>query len=158
MTLRSGLLLSVAVATPAMAAPPADPEALGQAWCAAVLAFDEAAAEALMSDSLRDAVARARSADAAFRQEHPDDKPPLGDGLALAAFPDTPATCRVTPAAEGIEIRYVFPDTPDADWIDRLLTAPTAEGLAVVDVLFAPDYRGSLALWLDGVAMAADAR
>lgn len=125
-------------------------ERLAGRFCAAVVANDEGAAEKLMSQDLRLAIARARQANVEFERAHPGDKPPLGDGLPLAAFPDAPQTCKPgRPDGETIAVRYDIAGAPDAGWEDRLiLTGGPADGLRIADIAYAPDGSGRFSAWL----------
>lgn len=152
MTHRSaGLILSLALlAAPAQAEAPATPLDVATAFCDAVRTGDEAAAEALMTADLQAAIAALRRADARFRTAHPDEKPPLGDSLPLAAFPDAAESC--TPSevsATSARLTYVPAGAPAGAWSDRLILAPGADGrLRVADILYAPEGASRFSLWL----------
>lgn len=126
---------------PALAQTATATQILAQEYCAAVIANDEVAAEALMNPMLRQAIALARVADAAYEKAHPGDKPPLGDGLPLTGFPDSVQSC----AAEVISpSEVVVTYAPDLDpatfWRDRLIVDTTgASGPLIADIRFAPD-------------------
>ncbi len=123
--------------------------ALAATFCAAVRAGDEAGAEALMTPELQTAIAKVRAADAAFRAAHPDEKPPLGDGLRLTAFPDYPDSC--TPeevTSESVVLTYVPAGAADGMWRDQLLLVPVAGVLKVADILYAPDGIYRFSRWL----------
>jgi hypothetical protein len=58
-------------------------------------------------------------------QAYPDMKPPLGDGLPYASFPDYAPHCIVSALnyqrhTGMATISYSFPETPEASWSDRL--------------------------------------
>lgn len=135
-------------ALPALADPAA--EALGRAFCDAVRSADEPAAEALMTPDLQAAIARLRAADAEYRTAYPSDKPPLGDGLRLTAFPDGLESCMPEAAtADSVDLVYAPGSDPAATWRDRLvLMAAPAGGLLVADVLYAPDQTARFSDWL----------
>jgi hypothetical protein len=135
-------------ALPVLADPAAG--AIGQAFCNAVRASDEPAAEALMTPDLQAAILRLRAADASFRATWPEDKPPLGDGLRLTAFPDGLDSCTPEAAtAEGVDLVYAPGGDPGATWRDRLvLVAAPDGGLLVADVLYAPDRTARFSDWL----------
>lgn len=138
---------------PTAAAEP-DPIALAERFCNAVRASDEASAEALMSPNLQDAIARLRLADAEFRIAYPDDKPPLGDGLRLTAFPDGLESCGAKAAsAEGVDLVYAPGSNPSVTWQDRLvlMTAPDG-GVLVADILYAPNQTARFSDWLSEAA------
>jgi hypothetical protein len=144
--------LALIVPWPALADPAA--LAVGQAWCAAVRGSDEAAAEALMTPDLKAAVARVRSADAAFRTAYPSDKPPLGDGLRLTAFPDGLESCTPEAAtARSVDLVFAPGSDPAATWRGRLvLVAGPSGGLLVADVLYAPEQAVRFSDWLTEAA------
>lgn len=103
-----------------------------------------------MTPDLKAAVARVRAADAAFRSAYPADKPPLGDGLRLTAFPDGLEACTAEAAtARSVELVFAPGSDPAATWRDRLvLAAASSGGLLVADVLYAPDQAVRFSDWL----------
>jgi hypothetical protein len=122
---------------------------VGLAFCAAVRASDEAAAEELMTAELQSAVAELRASDAAFRNASPTEKPPLGDGLRLTAFPDYPESCTVSEAtSESVVLTYAPAGAPDAIWRDQLLLVPVDGALRIADILYAPDGTYRFSSWL----------
>lgn len=143
-------LLSAAPA--ALAAPAA--EAVALAFCDAVRASDEAAAEALMTPDLQAAIAQVRAADAEFRTAHPDDKPPLGDGLRLTAFPDGLQSCTPEAAtADSVDLVYAPGLDPAATWRDRLILVAAPDGGALIaDIFYAPDQTSGFSGWLKEAA------
>lgn len=145
-------VLAASTVVPALAGPAVD--AVARAFCEAVRLSDEAAAEALMTPDLQAAIARLRLSDAAFREAHPGEKPPLGDGLRLTAFPDGLQSCTpeaVTPDSAGLV--YAPGIDPSSQWRDRLVlvTAPDG-GVLVADILYAPDQTTGFAAWLEEAA------
>jgi hypothetical protein len=127
---------------------------VAQSFCAAIIANDEAKAEGLMSDSLRDAIAKARVASRAFEMANPGDKPPLGDGLPLAAYPDVPSNCRPSDvSANSVALSYEFADDPKAGWQDRLVVEQSAAGTILIsDILYGPDHQERLSAVLAEIA------
>jgi hypothetical protein len=146
--LPAALMLLVAGGSTAGATPAA--EVVAQTFCKAVSLADEAAAEALMTPGLQAAIARLRAADARFRLAYPGDKPPLGDGLRLTAFPDGLASC--TPemvTKDSVDLVYAPGSDPAATWRDRLvLVAAPDGGVLVADILYAPDQSSRFSDWL----------
>lgn len=130
----------------------ADDSAAGQlarAFCAAVRSGNEAAAEALMTPELQTAIAALRVADDAFRAAQPDEKPPLGDGLRLTAFPDQPESCTPDEVTSGsVVLTYVPAGAADGLWRDQLLLVPVGKDLKVADILYAPDGTYRFSRWL----------
>lgn len=101
------------------------PEQIGQIFCISRLGNDMAPVAGLLTAELTAAIAEAESKNDAIQQAHPDEKPPLGDGIPWQAFPDYAAECKVgavTLKADRatVEIAYGFPDYPDAGFTDHL--------------------------------------
>jgi hypothetical protein len=102
-----------------------DPRALGEAFCKARLAGDEPATLKLLTPSLAKAIEEAKARNDVIAKATPDEKPPFGDGIPYQAFPDVPEGCDVGAIGDKagrveIEVKYLFPKTPNADWTDRL--------------------------------------
>ena len=133
-------------------------EGVAQSFCAAITANDEAKAEGLMSDSLRVAIAKARAASRAFEIANPGDKPPLGDGLPLAAYPDVPSDCRPSDvSANSVALNYGFVSDPKAGWQDRLVVEQSPAGTMVIaDILYGPNHEDRLSEVLARVARGLD--
>lgn len=75
---------------------------------------------------------------------NPDEKPPLGDGIPFASFPDVSPVCEVGPVTDvgntrQVEIAHKFPDTPDANWTDKLVLADWQGRLLIDDILYGSD-------------------
>lgn len=139
-------------ALPVQAGPGED---LAAAYCAAVVAHDEAAAVGLMDPILQAAVAKAREVSAAFESSHPGEKPPLGDGLRLTAFPDAVETCHMAATDDGtLRLTYVPYGAPDGAWTDVILPAAGQGGVfAVGDIRFSASPDDTLSAWLDQAAL-----
>lgn len=124
------------LAAPANAQPVAlTPEQIGEIFCIARLGNDMAPVEGLLTSSLRDAIAAAEAENAAIAARHPDEKPPLGDGIPWQSYPDLAPQCAAGAATlmmdeASVAVSYIFPDAPDADFRDylqlRLVDAPTS--------------------------------
>ncbi len=76
-----------------------------------------------------------------IQKQYPDEKPPLGDGVPWASYPDAVPSCVVdyeaaksTPAA--VPITYSFPDAPDAGWTDTLVLVEADGEWQLDDVLY----------------------
>jgi hypothetical protein len=145
------MVVAAALGLAACSAGTAEAERIGTAFCAAVTARDAVAATALMTPQLQAQIARLRAFDLRFRAKRPGDKPPLGDGLRLTAFPDAVTGCRVeAETALTVVVAYVPAGVPDGGWRDRLLLVRNAEGdLQVGDIAFAGDNRVRLRGWLN---------
>jgi hypothetical protein len=118
--------LSAALTVPALAQMATiSPAEVGEIFCIARLGNDMAPVEGLLAPSLAQAIADAEAANTAWEKAHPGDKPPLGDGIPWQTWPDYAPQCTAAAAdsATGtvsVEIRYAFPDSPDANFADRL--------------------------------------
>lgn len=101
------------------------PEQIGEIFCISRLGNDMAPVDGLLTAELTAAIADAEAKNDAIQQAHPDEKPPLGDGIPWQAFPDYAAECTVgavTLEADRavVDIAYGFPDHPDANFTDHL--------------------------------------
>lgn len=119
-----------------------DPRVIVGAFCKARLASDEQATLALMTPSLQKGIAEAKARNDVIAKATPDEKPPFGDGIPYQSFPDAAPGCEAgkvveKPGRTEAEITYRFPDTPNADWTDRLKLVPEGDKLLVDDILFA---------------------
>lgn len=81
--------------------------------------------EPYLSPALAEAIAAAKAANARFAAAHPEEKPPLGDGIPWQSWPDFAESC--TPGEPlymmdeaRLTITYAFPEYPDAGYSDRL--------------------------------------
>ena len=144
-----GFLLAF-LAAPAQASDTADVQRLAEAFCAAVRAGDEAAAEALMLPTLRKGIDALRVANDAFLLAYPGDKPPLGNGLRLTAYQDYPESCiPETVTRDGAVLVYQPAGVIGGAWRDRLEVAPGPDGRPLVsDILYAPDLAQRFSDWL----------
>lgn len=112
---------------PAMAQSPGlAPEQLGQIFCLSRIASDMGPIEGLLTAGLETAIAEAEARNAEIAAQHPDEKPPLGDGIPWQAWPDYAAQCEASPAElmmdeARVAISYQFPEAPDANFTDHLL-------------------------------------
>ena len=112
----------------------------------------------LMSPSLVELVNKALAVNAKLQAETPDEKPPLGDGVPYQSYPDVAPKCEPGAAAKDgdaivAEVKYSFPDSPDANWTDRLvLVADDAGTLLVDDILYGETGEdGTLRAFLDDI-------
>ena len=101
------------------------PEQVGQVFCIARLGNDMAPVEGLLTSGLKIAIAEAQAKNDAIQQAHPDEKPPLGDGIPWQSFPDHADQCKpgaVSPTMDeaAVAIDYAFKDYPDANFTDAL--------------------------------------
>ncbi len=99
---------------------------IGQIFCLSRLGNDEAVISGILSDRLRTAIAEAEKKNDAYAKKHPGEEPPLGDGIPWQSSPDYAPTCDIglvtlSKTDAKVEIKYGFPDTPDADFTDTLI-------------------------------------
>jgi hypothetical protein len=119
--------LAALICTPAVAQSPGlVPEQLGQIFCLTRVASDTGPIEGLLTPELKAAIADAEAHNAKIAAQHPDEKPPLGDGVPWQAWPDYTPNCEAGPAElmmdeARVAIRYDFPETPHAEYTDYLL-------------------------------------
>jgi hypothetical protein len=123
------------------------PRVVAEAFCKARLADDEAATMALLTPSLVRTIDEAKARSDVIAKATPDEKPPFGDGIPYQSFPDVAPSCETgkvdeKPGRTQIEVNYLFPDTPNAGWTDRLKIVTEADTLLVDDVLFADVANG----------------
>lgn len=125
-------------------------QAIGAEFCASAVKRDEVRAERLMTSSLRAALADLRRFDAAWRTRNPGEKPPLGDGLRLTAWPDSPESCVPGAVTAGsVVLTYVPNMAPAERWEDRLELVRGPDGrLMVGDIRFDADVGGSFRQWI----------
>jgi len=103
----------------------------------------------LVTPSLADEIGKALAKNDEIQKAHPDEKPPLGDGIPFQSFPDVSPKCQVGKVeGEGtgavVEIRHGFPDTPRADYADRIVLGEgwTKGTLGIDDVLYGEEGGG----------------
>jgi hypothetical protein len=118
-----------------------DPRAVAAAFCKARLADDEAATMALLTPSLVKVIEEAKARSDVIAKATPDEKPPFGDGIPYQSFPDVAEGCEAGEVSDKtgieIEVKYLFPKTPNADWTDRLKLVTEGDRLLVDDILYA---------------------
>lgn len=119
-----------------------EPRAIGEAFCKARLAGDEAARLLLLAPTLVEEIKEAKARSDVIAKATPDEKPPFGDGIPYQAFPDVAPACEVgeiddEPGHVQVEIDYKFPETPNADWTDRLKLVAEGDRLLIDDILYA---------------------
>jgi hypothetical protein len=138
----TALPLAFVLATPALTAETtAPPHVVAEMFCMARIVGDMSLVSDYLSADLYAAVGRALVRNDEIQKQYPDEKPPLGDGVPWASYPDAVPTCVVdyeaaetTPAA--VPITYSFPDTPDASWTDTLVLVEVDGDWQLDDVLY----------------------
>lgn len=140
-------VLALALMSSSALAQDSQATAFGADFCAGRMADDMSSIEARLSPDLAAVLAAAMLRNDEIQAAHPDEKPPLGDGIPWSSWPDQPDACAVTATAHsathsGITIRYSFADEPEADYEDTLVVMPDPAGaqeLLLDDVLFVDD-------------------
>ena len=133
--------LAMLAAVPGLAVASEPAAEIAARFCAARIAYDEEATRALLTPGLLAAIVDAEARNKVIADSNPDDKPPLGDGIPYAAYPDSPDTCEpgaseVDGSRTLVDVRYGFANDPSG-WTDRLvLVLRNGGALAVDDVLF----------------------
>ncbi len=128
LTIATALLPLVAVAAPAHAQTDmvtVSPEQIGEIFCISRTGNDDGILDGLLSPELGTLIAYSEARNDTIAAAHPDEKPPLGDGIPFASFPDYAANCEIESIAiEGgtarVAIGYGFPEAPTADYTDTL--------------------------------------
>lgn len=115
------------------------PQQIGEIFCLSRTGNDEGAITGLLSPVLSSAIAYAQARNDVIAAAHPDEKPPLGDGIPWQAFPDYAPSCSATISAaafDRVNIAYAFPDQPDASWVDTLVLVKVGEHYRIDDIAF----------------------
>ena len=99
----------------------------------------------LVTPDLGEAIATALARNDEIQAATPDEKPPLGDGVPWASWPDKPDTCdtEVTEAYDGaamVNVTYGFTDAPDANYTDTLVLMQGDAGWAIDDVVLVDNH------------------
>ena len=120
-------------------------------FCMARMVGDMSLVSDYLSSKLYTAVGQALVRNDEIRKQFPDEKPPLGDGVRWASYPDAVPGCTVdyagansTPTA--IAVTYEFPDAPDAGWTDTLLLVEIDGEWQLDDVQYVDGSRLTAAL------------
>jgi hypothetical protein len=117
------------------------PEAAGKLFCAAD--GKPFLAKRLFTPELKAAWDEAEAKNKAWAKANPGQKPPFGDGIPLAGFPDSAPVCEIAkPTDKHVEIHYKFPEDAKNNWTDRLVLKQVGGNYMVDDIQFAP--RGTL--------------
>lgn len=116
----------------------ADVEPYVQAFCGLRGVEGGAARIHLLSPGLAGEVMKALAENARLQAETPDEKPPLGDGVPYQGYPDAAPVCEPGAVARDgdavvAEVKYSFPDAPDAGWTDRVVFIAGEGGVYVID-------------------------
>lgn len=104
------------------------PEQIGQIFCIGRLGNDMSPVSGVMNDDLGALIEDAFASSNAYLDDHPGEKPPMGDGVRWSTFPDYADGCTVGGASVRdlvayVAINYTFSD-PDANYSDTLMLLP----------------------------------
>lgn len=144
MRLALSIALSATLLNPARAADPDANTRLGELFCQLKQGGDDQSVRYLLTKGLLAEIATAEAKNDVIAKAAPDEKPPLGDGVPFQSYPDVAPKCApdavaVVDGATQIDIQHAFPDTPNANWTDRIVVR-VEDGLAKVDdVLYGTD-------------------
>lgn len=108
------------------------PQQVGDIFCIARLGNDMAPIEAIITPSLKKAIAKADALDAAWEKKNPGEKPPLGDGVPWQSTPDYAPKCVADNAVAKadtatVNINYSFPDDAAGNYTDVLQLKPVPD-------------------------------
>jgi hypothetical protein len=137
----AALPLALVLAAPSLAAETTAPHVVAEMFCMARTVGDMSLVSDYLSAELYAAIGTALVRNDEIQKQFPDDKPPLGDGVPWASYPDAVPNCAVdyeaaksTPAT--VPITYSFPDAPDAGWTDTLVLVEVDGNWELNDVLY----------------------
>ncbi len=105
------------------------PAQIGEIFCIGSLGNDMAPVEALLTPDLSATLKDALDRSDAIQAAHPDEKPPLGDGVPWRGWQDYADACTVGDAATtgetaSVTISYGFTEYPDANYSNDLQLKP----------------------------------
>lgn len=105
------------------------PEQIGQIFCISRLGNDMSPVSGVMNDDLTSLIEDAFASSNAYLGRHPNDKPPMGDGVRWSSFLDYADGCTVGDASirdlvAYVVINYTFSDYPEANYSDTLMLLP----------------------------------
>lgn len=119
-----------------------EPKQLGTLFCVLTQGGEQFAPQYLLTASLVAEIQAGLKKNDEWAAANPGDKPPLGDGIHFASYPDGAPICRVdaiADAADGkthVDIQYVVGATREANWTDRLVLKSEGGLLHIDDVLY----------------------
>ena len=108
------------------------PQQIGDIFCITRLGNDMAPIEAIITASLKKAIAKADALDRAWEKKNPGEEPPLGDGIPWQNSQDYAPKCvadhaSATADAATVSINYSFPDDAAANFTDVLQLKPVPD-------------------------------
>jgi len=121
-------------------------QAFGEVFCFVKDMPPAAGPVMIVTPALADEIGKALDKNEVIAKAHPDEKPPLGDGIPFQSYQDLTPKCEVGKiSGEGVgavvEIKHIFPDTPSANYSDRLVLGPGWKPgfYGIDDVLYGAD-------------------
>jgi hypothetical protein len=153
-TLKPSLLAAAVISMTSLVAsaedqPRSAAAAFGEAFCLMKDNPPGADLMVLVTRSLAEEIQKALAKNDEIQKAHPDEKPPLGDGVPFQSYPDLSPKCEVgmvegEGAGAVVEIRHIFPETPRADYSDRIVLGEgwTKGALGIDDVLYGEEGGG----------------
>jgi hypothetical protein len=139
LTIAPALLMSLAAPASAQDAPiPDGPKQLGELFCELTKDGGQFTPQYLLTASLVEAIQAGLKKNDEWAAAHPGEKPPLGDGIQFASFPDGAPVCRVGTITDGqdgaklLDIQYIVGAALENNWTDRLVLK-TEDGLPRID-------------------------
>lgn len=150
------LILLAGCATPS--ATPGETAQLAYNFCKLTYQPGGMNSHILLTPSLSETVTKAQNRNDMIALGHPNDKPPLGDGIPYQSRPDAAPLCDPgnafkAPSGETlVEIHRAWPKDGNKKqccckkkgWTDRLVVKRVDGLLKIDDVLYGPDYRTGL--------------
>lgn len=120
---------------------PTSAEMAAAKFCRAVVADSDWRAKMIMTDDLKAQWRAAEKQNAAIQRANPGEKPPLGDGVQLASFPDAMPECVVGKVAKRadstvVSINRMDPANPSANWTDRIVVKQVGNAWLIDDIQF----------------------
>jgi hypothetical protein len=99
---------------------------IGQIFCLSRIGNDEAVIAGILTADLAKTLAAAEKKNDDYASKHPDEKPPLGDGIPWQSTPDYADTCDIglvtlSKADAKVEIKYGFTADPKSNYVDTLI-------------------------------------
>jgi hypothetical protein len=132
-------LPALLLATHAASAQPTDAAEVGMIFCKDLI--EDTEPMGLLTPHLIHLIGDAVARNAEIQAATPDEKPPLGDGIPWASWPDRADRCAVEETAVSatearLAVTYSFDDFPDASFTDTLVLKPTPLGWFIDDIVF----------------------
>lgn len=131
--------------------------AVAEDFCTFIEGNRNAPSAKLFTPELLSAIHHAEAINAKIQKANPTEKPPLGDGVPYQAYQDHADFCRPGTNLHidhqlMMEVQYIFPDAPDANWTDRLKLVKDKNGTwKIDDIIYGRDHQTSLRQMLQNV-------